>query len=102
MKLKRHKFNAVKVEREGFTFDSKKEGRRYDELKLCVKTGDAIMFLHQVPFRMPGSTYWADFMVFWSDGSITIEDVKGVKTSAYNKQKAMMRIHFPAVEIQEI
>ncbi|MBT5631649.1 MAG: DUF1064 domain-containing protein [Nitrospina sp.] len=98
----RHKYNAVQVERDGFKFPSKAEGKRYDELKLCKQSGDCVMFLHQVPFRMSGSTYWADFMVFWNDGSVTVEDVKGMKTAAYKKQKAMMAVHFPAVEIQEL
>jgi len=103
MRLSRikHKFRAVRVERDGFKFPSKKEGNRYDELKLLKQAGEIILFLHQVPFRMIGSTYWADFMVFWKDGSVTVEDVKGFKTPAYKKQKAMMAIHFPAVEILE-
>lgn len=41
-------------------------------------------------------------MVFWSDGSVTVEDVKGMKTAAYKKQKAMMAVHYPCVEIQEL
>ena len=98
----RHKFRAVQVERDGFKFPSKKEGARYDELKLLKQAGEVIFFLHQVPFRMAGSTYWADFMVFWSNGDATVEDVKGFKTPSYKKQKAMMKIHFPMVEIQEI
>ena len=100
MKLQ-HKYSAVNVERDGFKFSSEEEELRYDELKFLVMTGDIIMFLHQVPFRMPGSTYWADFMVFWWDDEITIEEVTGVKTAAYKKQKEMMAVHFPAVEIYE-
>ena len=102
MKLRKHKYSAVQVERDGFKFSSKKEGRRYDELVLARRSGECVMFLHQVPFRMPGSTYWADFMVFWKDGETTVEDTKGFKTAAYKKQKAMMAVHFPAVEIQEL
>lgn len=100
--MRKHKYNAVQVERDGFKFGSKREGKRYDELKLAKRSGECVFFLHQVPFRMPGSTYWADFMAFWEDGNITIEDTKGFKTSAYKKQKAMMAVHFPIVEIIEI
>lgn len=98
----KHKYNATRVERDGFKFDSKREGKRYDELKLCKRSGDCVMFLHQVPFRMPGSVYWADFMVFWKDGAVTVEDVKGMRTAAYKKQLAMMAIHFPSVVVTEI
>jgi len=98
----RHKYGAVKVERDGFTFDSKKEGRRYDDLLLLKRSGDVVMFLHQVPFRMPGTKYVADFLVFWKDGSVTVEDVKGMKTDTYKLKKRMMAIHFPEVEIQEL
>ncbi len=98
----RHKYRAVQVERDGFKFASKREGRRYDELKLLKQAVEVVFFLHQVPFRMPGSTYWADFMVFWKDGTVTVEDTKGFKTPEYKKQKRMMAIHFSAIEIMEL
>jgi hypothetical protein len=98
----RHKYNAVMVERDGFKFASKKEGKRYEMLKILQRAKEVVMFIHQVPFRMPGSTYWADFMVFWNDGSVTVEDVKGMKTASYKKQVAMMAVHYPCVEIQEL
>ena len=101
MRRLNHKYNAVRVELDGFKFASKKEGKRYAELKLLKEAGECIMFLFQVPFRMPASTYWADYMVFWKDGRVTVEDTKGFKTPAYNKQKRLMGVHFPMVEIEE-
>jgi len=97
-----HKYGAVMVERDGFKMKSKKQARRYDELKLLVKSGDCLFFLHEVPFRMPGTIYYADFIPFWSDGTVTVEDVKGFKTATYKLKKRMMTIHFPCVEIQEL
>ena len=61
----RHKYNAVCVDRDGFKLASKKEGTFYDELKISKQSRDCMKFLNQVPFRMRGSTYLADFMVFW-------------------------------------
>lgn len=101
MRLK-HKYSAVAVERDGFRFDSRKEGRRYDELILLQRAGDVVMFLHQVPFRMPGTKYVADFLVFWKDGSVTVEDCKGYLTETYKLKKRLMAVNFPAVEIIEI
>lgn len=101
MKL-RHKYSAVRVERDGYKFASKKEGRRYDELVLLKKAGEVIWFMMQPPFYMPGCKYVADFMVFWSDGSVTVEDVKGFKTPKYKADVARMAVHYPEVEIKEI
>jgi formylmethanofuran dehydrogenase subunit D len=94
-----HKFNAVAVERDGFKFKSKMQRKRYDELKLAQTAGDVVMFLQEVPFRMPGTVYWADFPVFWSDGTTTVEDVKGMETPTFKTKRRMMAIHYPPVEI---
>ena len=94
-----HKFNAVAVERDGFRFKSKMQRQRYDDLKLAQTAGDVIMFLQEVPFRMPGTVYWADFMVFWADGNVTVEDVKGVVTPTFKTKRRMMEIHYPSVKI---
>lgn len=39
MSLKRHKFNAVKTTVDGIRFDSKREAKRYGELKLLERAG---------------------------------------------------------------
>jgi len=94
-----HKFNAVAVERDGFKFKSKMQRRRYDDLVLAQKAGDVVMFLQEVPFRMPGTVYWADFLVFWASGVCSVEDVKGVETATFKTKRRMMAIHYPSVEI---
>lgn len=98
----RHKYGAIRVERDGFKFASKKEGHRYDELKLLQKAGEVIWFMMQPPFYMPGGKYVADFMVFWTDGSVTVEDVKGMKTPKYKADIKRMAVHYSAVTITEI
>ena len=92
MKFKnKHKFGAVKTERNGFKFASKKETRRYDELLLLQRSGEVVFFLRQVPFHLPGNvTYRVDFQIFWKDGTVTFEDVKGFETVGFIKNKKMV------------
>jgi len=99
---KKSKYNAVMVERGGLKMKSKKQARRFDELVLLREAGEILYFLYEVPYRMPGTTYWADFVVFWPDGKVTVEDVKGFKTDTYKLKKRMMAIHYNYVEILEL
>ena len=101
-KQSRHKFGAVRVERDGHKFPSKKEGNRYDELKMLQEAGEVIWLMLQPPFYFPASKYVADFMIFWADGTCTVEDVKGFKTPKYKADLKRMAIHYPSVTIQEI
>ena len=45
-------------------------------------------------------TYRIDFVVFWSDGNVTFEDVKGVRTPQYITKKKMVEALYP-IEIEE-
>lgn len=102
----RHKYRAVRTERGGFKFDSKKEASRYGELLQLKKAGEVVFFMLQPPFYFPEFEtkfkYVADFMVFWADGSVTVEDVKGLKTQVYGIKKKLMAKYYPEIEIQEI
>jgi len=83
-------------------FHSKREAKRYQELKLAQKAGEVVFFLRQIRFDLPGNTkYYADFLVFWSDGSASIEDVKGHKTDTYIIKKRMVEELYP-IKITEI
>lgn len=95
----RHKYSAIRVERDGYKFASKKEGRRYDQIILLQKAGEVIWFMMQPPFYMPGCKYVADFMVFWANGTITIEDVKGFKTAKFEADMKRMAIYYPSIDI---
>jgi hypothetical protein len=100
MKFK-HKFNAVRCERDGYKFASKKERTRYDELKAWQKSGIVTFFLMQVPFHLTaGVKYVCDFQVFWANGDITFEDVKGMKTDIYKLKKKQVEAIY-GVEITE-
>ena len=100
--MKWHKFKAQPTEHDGIKFSSKKEGRRYQDLKLLQRAGDVVFFLRQVPFHLPGNTkYVCDFMVFWQDGGCTIEDVKGHRTPQYIAKKKQVEAVYP-IKITEI
>lgn len=98
----RHKFNASRCELDGIKFASKKERERYKQLKLLKESGQITFFLRQVPFHLSGGVkYISDFVVFWANGSVTIEDVKGMRTSMYKAKKKIVEATYP-VEITEV
>ena len=99
----KHKFRAIPCESDGIKFPSKAERRRYEELKLLRKNGDVVQFLRQVPFHLPGGVkYVADYLVFWADGTVTVEDVKGMKTPMYIAKKKLVESLYPPITITEI
>lgn len=98
----RHKYNAIPTTIDGIKFSSKKEGNHYGNLKLLKQNGDILFFLRQVPFHLPGNIkYVCDFMVFWKNGEVTIEDVKGFKTRLYITKKKLVESLYP-IKIKEI
>lgn len=96
------KYNNVKVEFEGLKFDSKREFKRYTELKL-LERGNSISDLRlQVPFELiPAQTgglrkelpmkYFADF-VYIENGKQVIEDSKGVRSKDYVIKRKLMKL----------
>ena len=97
----RHKFNARITERNGIKFRSKKEANYYDFLTLKQRAGQVVMFIRQPKFDLPGgTTYSADFLVFYDDGTCEVIDVKGHRTKAYIKAKKQVEALYP-IEIIE-
>lgn len=97
----RHKFNAVRTEVDGIKFASKKEAKWYGHYKLLQKAGDVLFFLRQVPFDLPGGVkYRCDFLVFWSNGTVSVIDVKGVKTPEFIAKKKMVEDLYNPVRIE--
>jgi len=101
-KFKRNKYNVSPKDRrmrDGITFDSLKEAKYYDELKLRMKSGDVIFFLRQTPFHLPGRvSYRCDFTVFKADGHVEFIDVKGYDTPASKMKRKIVEAQYP-VEI---
>ena len=108
------KYNAKKTAVDGITFDSKKEARRYSELKLMEKAGEIYnlelqpRFLLQDKFRYKGEAfrkieYIADFRYTDKTGATVVEDVKGYKTEMYNlKKKWFLRQYGELIDFREI
>ncbi len=96
------KYSAKATVVDGMRFDSKKEAKRYGDLKLLRRSGEVDFFLRQVPFHLPGPTkYLLDFLVFWSSGLVTFEDVKGHRTETYIMKKKQVEDLY-GVEIKEV
>jgi hypothetical protein len=93
-----HKFGAKKTEYDGIKFDSKLEANYYLHLKRLQQIGDVIFFLRQTPFHLPGNvTYRVDFQIFWSNGHITFDDVKGMETKEFIRAKKQVEDIYPVV-----
>ena len=98
----KHKFRAIPTELDGIKFASRKEARRYRELRLLEKSGELLFFLRQVPFHLPANVkYVCDFLCFWKDETVTVEDVKGIKTPLYILKKKQVEAIYP-VSITEV
>lgn len=107
-----NKYGSRKVTRDGMTFDSQKEYRRFCELRLLERAGKVTDLQRQVKFELIPSqriggkvveracTYVADF-VYTENGKKVVEDTKGFKTKDYIiKRKLMLLVH--GIKIKEI
>lgn len=91
-----HKFKAIACERHGIKFPSKLERSYYDLLNQLQKAGKVLFFLRQVGFDLPGNKrYFADFMVFYSNGEVEIVDTKGVDTSVSKLKRDQVENLYP-------
>ena len=104
---KRNKFNAQKVEMDGMTFDSKKEHKRYIELKAMQQRGEIRDLQHHTKFELapktklegekrakPALRYFADFTYYMISGEYIVEDVKSEATrkkDSYRNKKHLMK-----------
>ena len=101
------KYGAIKTVVDGITFASKREAKRYSELKLLERY-DEISELELQPrydFRLNGmfiGFYKADFRYRNNrTGEIIIEDSKGMATPVYRLKKKMMKA-FHNIEVTEV
>lgn len=97
------KYKAIKTVVDGIEFDSRKEARRYQELKLLERAGvikDLALqpnFLVQESFEKNGKkykpiNYIADFC-YWDceKKQYVVEDVKGFKTDGYRQNEEIKK-----------
>lgn len=106
------KYHAHKTTVDGITFDSKREARRYQELKLMERAGAIRDLRRQVRYELiPAfdvdgkhyrpTCYIADFTyIDAKTGKEVVEDVKGMRTDVY-KLKAKLFAYKYGVSILE-
>ena len=126
---KKSKYGAKKTVIDGITFDSKKEARRYSELRMMEKAGTIANLQRQVKFtlipnqREPDTigkrggkiqgrllerevAYIADFVYYDNDlGHEVVEDVKGCKSgNAYTifTLKRKLMLYLKGIRIKEV
>jgi len=125
-----NKYKAVKTTIDGITFDSKREAKRYTELKLLEKAGHITHLELQPEYQITINgakicKYKADFRYFtvrqenreqytnskgeWQTPTITgdkegqiVEDVKGFKTPIYRLKKRLVEACYPGTQIKEV
>lgn len=88
-------------------FDSKKEGARYQELKLLDYAGKISDLQMQVQFDLLPATktergvkYIADF-VYIENGNVIVEDTKGLRTRDYVIKRKIFKLKYPDYEFRE-
>lgn len=108
------KYRSQKIIIDGISFDSKREGNRYVELKMLERAGKIkdLELQHQYElqpsFRKNGKTiraitYVADFTYFDLERMrIVVEDVKGFKTDVYMLKRKLFEFKFPELTIVEV
>lgn len=92
------KYNNHPTTVDGIRFDSKKEARYYEQLKIRIAAGEVSYFHMQVPIRLPGGTkYLVDFLVFFTDPARLPEyvDVKGKQTAEFRLKKREVEHQYP-------
>ena len=106
-----NKYGAVRTEVDGIAFASKKEARRYSELRLMERAGEitALSLQPRFPLFVNGSqvcTYVGDFqyLIPADQGARperVVEDAKGMKTPMYRLKAKMFAAQygFPIVEV---
>lgn len=99
--VRRTKFGAVRTEVDGVSFASKKEARRYSELKLLERAGEIenLSLQPRFPLRVNDClvcTYVGDFLygVTGDPSSLIVEDVKGVRTPLYRLKAKMFAAQY--------
>lgn len=121
--MRTNKYHAKRIPTEDGVFDSRKEYRRWQELKVMCAAGYITDLQRQVKFELipcqreadiigpkgghkPGKviekavTYIADF-TYTEDGKFVVEDTKGMKTPEYVIKRKLM-LWLKGIRIKEV
>lgn len=103
------KYHSRKIEINGISFSSRKEGRRYQELKFMEDKGlisnlelqkRYVIFPKQKDERK--IDYIADFYYIDEKGNEIVEDTKGMRTSTYIIKRKLFKFFYPEIKFIEI
>jgi len=105
--VRKSKYAAIPTVVDGIRFASKREARRYGELRLLERAGEIASLELQPTFPCVVSgakvcTYIADFAYTSEAGKRVVEDVKGVKTPVYRLKKKLVEAIYQNVTIVEV
>lgn len=103
----RNKFRAIRTEIDGISFASKKEAKRYVELKLLEKNKQIFDLELQPKFPMiingiKVCNYIADFKykkIVAGKLTLVIEDTKGVKTDVFKLKAKLFKACYPELTL---
>lgn len=111
------KYKAQKVSIDGIEFDSKKEAKRWSELKLMERAGEIKNLQRQVKYELiPAQyevcggqqrcieravNYIADFVYIDKEGNEHVEDTKGFRTTEYVLKRKLM-LYLKHIRITEL
>ena len=115
--VKVNKYHNVRVKTDGINFDSKKEERRYQDLKLLHRAGEVTYFIVHPVFLLQESfkdkwtgkyeraiTYEGDFAVKYTNlDHWVVEDIKGgnaTKTRDFMNKRKMFLKRYPCLELR--
>jgi hypothetical protein len=108
------KYHSRKAIVDGIKFDSLKEAKRYNELKILEKANEItelrlqVKFELQPSFKKEGKTYRkieyiADFTYYDNKlNKYIVEDTKGYKTEVYKLKKKLFEYKYPHLTIKEL
>lgn len=105
------KYHATRTKVDGITFQSKREARRWQQLRILEAANQIFELRRQVPFPIvivnldtgelvTVSTYYADFVYEPLEGGLVIEDAKGFRTETYKLKKRLVEAQY-GVRIHE-
>lgn len=93
--------NVPTITSDGIRHPSKRQAKRWEELKLLEKTGHIVNLRREVAYKLCVggyliATYRADHVYAWKNGQIgasgeVVEDSKGVRTPVFNLKAKLMK-----------
>jgi len=90
---KKPKYGNKRTAYGGRTYASKAEAQRAAELDMLKRAGEIVSWRPQPRYTLgcDENVYIADFEIQWTNTYVTTEDVKGVETAKFKRDKKLWR-----------